>query len=159
MLDITAEGKRAFAGWDDFLRTVTLGAKAGTAPAIVVTSHLDIAAWSQSRYELSVEDYLDLDAWPMSNVYPNFMDIASFGRAQWGIPQDAESRQFFLWKDTMKKIDYSDADLEALPTKVQPGEDTMQNMLPDAKKATEMCLVEPGYGWYPACRTGRTMRN
>jgi inositol-phosphate transport system substrate-binding protein len=153
-LDITVEGKRDFAGWDEFKQAVTLGAEAGTAPAIVVTSHLDIAPWSQAGYIVPVEDYLDLDAWPLSNVYPNLMEIASFGGVQWGIPQDAESRPFFFWKDTMKKIGYSDADLEALPAKVQAGEYTLQDMLADARKATEMGLVEPGYGWYPRVSNG-----
>jgi inositol-phosphate transport system substrate-binding protein len=67
-LDITVAGKRAFASWDDLKQAVTPGAKAGTAPAIVVTSHLDIAAWSRAGHVVPVEDYLDLDAWPLSNV-------------------------------------------------------------------------------------------
>jgi inositol-phosphate transport system substrate-binding protein len=153
-LDITVEGKRDFAGWDEFKQAVTLGAEAGTAPAIVVTSHLDIAPWSQAGYIVPVEDYLDLDAWPLNNVYPNLMEIASFGGVQWGIPQDSESRPFFFWKETMKKIGYSDADLEAMPAKVQSGEYTLRNMLDDAKKATEMGLVEPGYGFYPRVSNG-----
>lgn len=153
-LDITVDGKRDFSGWDEFKQAVTLGAEAGTAPAIVVTGHLDIAPWSQARYIVPVEDYLDLDAWPLSNVYPNLMDIASFGGVQWGIPRDAESRPFLFWKDTMKKTGYSDADLDALPGRVQSGENTLQNMLEDAKKATEMGLVEPGYGWYPRVSNG-----
>jgi inositol-phosphate transport system substrate-binding protein len=153
-LDITVEGKLDFADWDEFKQAVTLGAEAGTAPSIVVTSHLDIAPWSQAGYIVPVEDYLDLDAWPLNNIYPNLMDIASFGGVQWGIPQDAESRPFFFWKETMKKIGYSDADLEALPGRVESGDYTLANMLEDAKKATEMGLVEPGYGWYPRVSNG-----
>ncbi len=153
-LDIIVEGKRDFSGWDEFKQAVTLGAEAGTAPAIVVTSHLDIAPWSQAGYIVPVEDYLDLDAWPLNDVYPNLMEIASLDGVQWGIPQDSESRPFFFWKDTMKKIGYSDADLAALPAKVLSGEYTLRNMLDDAKKATEMGLVEPGYGWYPRVSNG-----
>ena len=44
-LNITVEGKRDFDGWDGFKQAVTLGAEAGNAPNIVVTSHLDIAPW------------------------------------------------------------------------------------------------------------------
>ncbi|MEL0304081.1 MAG: extracellular solute-binding protein, partial [Rhodobiaceae bacterium] len=103
-LNITVDGRRDFSGWDEFKQGVTLGAEAGTAPSIVVTSHLDIAPWSQAGYIVAVEDYVDLDAWPLNNVYPNLMEIASAGGTQWGVPQDAESRPFFFWTDTLAKL-------------------------------------------------------
>ncbi len=154
VLNITVDGKYDFGGWDDFKQAVTLSAEAGNPPNIVVTSHLDIAPWSKAGYVVPVEDYLDLDAWPLNNVYPNLMQIAAYEGTQWGIPQDSESRPFFFWKDTMKKLGYSDADLDALPTKIAAREYTLQDMLADAKKATEMGLVEPGYGFYPRVSNG-----
>ena len=39
----------------------------------MVTSHLDIAPWSTAGYIVPVEDYVDLDAWPLNNVYPNLI--------------------------------------------------------------------------------------
>ena len=153
-VSITVEGKRDFAGWDDFKQAVTLAAESGTAPAIVVTSHLDIAPWSQAGFIVPVEDYLDLDAWPLNDIYPNLMEIASYDGVQWGLPQDAESRPFFFWKDTMKGIGYSDDDIAALPAKVEAGEYTLANVLEDAKKAVEMGLVEEGYGFYPRVSNG-----
>ena len=153
-VSITVEGKRDFAGWDDFKQAVTLAAESGTAPAIVVTSHLDIAPWSQAGFIVPVEDYLDLDAWPLNDIYPNLMEIASYDGVQWGLPQDAESRPFFFWKDTMKGIGYSDDDIAALPAKVEAGEYTLANVLEDAKKAVDMGLVEEGYGFYPRVSNG-----
>ncbi len=153
-LNITVEAKRDFGGWDEFKQAVTLAAEAGTAPAIVVTSHLDIAPWSQAGYIVPVEDYLDLDAWPLNDIYPNLMQIAAYDGVQWGLPQDAESRPFFFWKETMKGIGYSDADIDALPAKVASGEYTLQNVLVDAKKAVDMGLVEEGYGFYPRVSNG-----
>lgn len=153
-LNITVDGRRDFAGWDEFKQGVTLGAEAGTAPSIVVTSHLDIAPWSQAGYIVAVEDYVDLDAWPLSNVYPNLMEIASAGGTQWGIPQDAESRPFFFWRETLSQIGYSEDDIDALPGKVASGEYTLANVLEDAKKAVDMGLVEAGYGFYPRVSNG-----
>jgi len=95
-LSITVEGRRDFTGWDQFKQGITLGAEAGTAPNIVVTSHLDIAPWSQAGYIVAIEDYVDLDSWPLNNVYPNLMEIASYAGTQWGVPQDAESRRSLL---------------------------------------------------------------
>lgn len=153
-LNITVDGRRDFAGWDEFKQGVTLGAEAGTAPSIVVTSHLDIAPWSQAGYIAAIEDYVDLDAWPLSNVYPNLMEIAASGGTQWGVPQDAESRPFFFWRETLTQLGYSEDDIDALPEKVAKGEYTLANVLEDAKKAVDMGLVEEGYGFYPRVSNG-----
>ena len=153
-LNITVEGKRDFGGWEEFKQGVTLAAEAGTAPNIVVTSHLDIAPWSQAGYIIPAEDYLDFDAWPLNDIYPNLLEIAAYNGIQWGLPQDAESRPFFFWKDTMRGIGYSDDDIAALPGKVASGEYTLQNVLEDAKKAVDAGLVGEGYGFYPRPSNG-----
>lgn len=153
-LNITVEGKRDFDGWESFKQAVALGAEAGTAPNIIVTSHLDIAPWSTAGYIVPVEDYLDLDAWPLNNVFPNLMEIAAYEGAQWGVPQDAESRPMFAWRETLAGIGYDDAAIDALPAKIESGEYTLYNMLDDAKKAVEAGLVEEGYGFYPRVSNG-----
>jgi len=153
-LTITVDSKSDFANWDDFKQAVTLSAEADNPPNIVVTSHLDIAPWSQAGYLAAVEDYVDLDAWPLNNIYPNLMEIASFNGVQWGVPQDAESRPFFFWKDTMRAIGYSDEEIDALPQRVADGDYTLANVLEDAKKAVEMGVVDEGYGFYPRVSNG-----
>ena len=153
-ITITVDYKWEFGGWAEFKQAVTLAAEAGDAPEIVVTSHLDIAPWSQAGYIVPVEDYLDLDAWPLSDVYPNLMDIASFGGVQWGVPQDAESRPFFFWRAHMKALGYTDQQIDALPEAVLNGEYTLRNVLEDAKRAVEMDLVEEGKGFYPRVSNG-----
>ena len=153
-LNITVDGRWDFAGWAEFKQGVTLAAEAGEAPTIVVTSHLDIAPWSEAGYIVPVEDYVDLDAWPLNNVYPNLMEIAAFDGVQWGVPQDAESRPFFYWIETMEALGYSEDDIEALPERVAVGEYTLRDMLADATRAVEMGLVEEGYGFYPRVSNG-----
>ena len=148
-INITVEGKRDFGGWGEFKQAVTLAAEDGSAPNIVVTSHLDIAPWSQAGYIVPVEDYLDMDAWPLNDIYSNLMEIAAYNGIQYGVPQDAESRPFFFWRECLKGIGYSDSDIDALPSKVASGEYTLANVLEDAKKAVSMGLVEEGYGFYP----------
>jgi inositol-phosphate transport system substrate-binding protein len=152
-LNITVE-KTPYNGWDDFKQALTLAAEAGNAPNIVATGHEDIAPWSQSGLIVPIEDYLDFDAWPLSDIYPNLVEIASYGGVIYGVPQDAESRPFFFWKPHMKAIGYTDADLDGLAAKVQAGEYTLANVLEDAKKMQDMGLVEPGYGFYPRASNG-----
>ncbi|MDX1737247.1 MAG: extracellular solute-binding protein, partial [Alphaproteobacteria bacterium] len=114
-LNITVEGKSDFGGWKEFKQAITLSAESGQAPNIVVTSHLDIAPWSQAGFIAPVEDYVDMDAWPINNIYGNLLEISSYNGVTYGLPQDAESRPFFFWKDTMRKLGYSDDQIEALP--------------------------------------------
>jgi inositol-phosphate transport system substrate-binding protein len=153
-ISINVENMWEFGGWAEFKQAVTLAAESGDAPEIVVTSHLDIAPWSQAGYIVPVEDYLDLDAWPLSDVYPNLMDIASFNGVQWGVPQDAESRPFFFWREHMRAIGYTDEEIDALPERVLAGDYTLQNVLDDATRAVEMGLVEEGMGFYPRVSNG-----
>ena len=84
-INITVEGKRDFGGWGEFKQAVTLAAEDGSAPNIVVTSHLDIAPWSQAGYIVPVEDYLDMDAWPLNDIYDNLMEIAAYNGIQYGL--------------------------------------------------------------------------
>ncbi len=141
-LKITVKKKSTFNGWDEFKQAVTLAAESGTAPNIVVTGHEDIAPWAQSGLIVPIEDYVDLDSWPLNGIYPNLMEIASYQGTVYGVPQDAESRPFFFWIPHMKAIGYSDADIAALPDKVQKGEYTLENVLDDAKKMQDKGLVE-----------------
>ncbi len=69
-------------------------------------------------------------------------------------PRTLSPVRFFFWKDSLKKIGYSDADIEALPEKVENKEYTLANVLADAKKAVDMGVVEKGYGFYPRPSNG-----
>lgn len=146
--------KTPYSGWEEFKQALTLAAEAKKAPNIVATGHEDIGPWAQAGLIVPVEDYVDLDSWPLSDIYPNLMAIASFNGAVYGIPQDAESRPFFFWKPHMKAIGYTDADIDALPAKVESGEYTLKNALEDAKKMQDKGLVEAGYGFYPRNSNG-----
>ncbi len=152
-LNITVEGK-SYDGWEEFKQGVTLSAESGDAPNIVVTGHEDIGPWAQSGLIVPIEDYIDLDAWPVNDIYDNLIEISSFEGIVYGLPQDAESRPFFFWKEHMRGIGYSDADIDALPGKVQSGEYTLQNVIEDAKKMQDAGLVEAGYGFYPRVSNG-----
>ncbi len=153
-LNIQVEKRRDFGGWDQFKQAFTLAAEAGKAPNIAVTSHLDIAPWTQAGYIVPIEDYIDIDSWPTNNIYPNLISIARLGNVQWGIPQDSESRPMFFWRDTMRKIGYSDAQIDALPERVATGDYTLHDVLEDAKKAVNAGIVEKGYGFYPRVSNG-----
>lgn len=152
-LSITVVGK-PFEDWSAFKQAVTLGAEAGTAPHIVVSGHEDIASWAQSGLIVPIEDYVDVDSWPINDIYPNLLEISSFEGTLYGLPQDAESRPFFVWREYLTAIGYSDAQIDALPADIRSGAYTLENVLEDAKKIQDAGLVEPGYGFYPRASNG-----
>ena len=83
-----------------------------------------------------------MDSWPINNIYANLLEIASFQDQLWGIPQDAESRPFFFWKDHMRAIGYSDAELDGLAESIRKGTYTLNNVLENAKKMQDAGLVD-----------------
>ena len=153
-LNITVETKYDFDGWGGFKQAVTLAAEANKAPHIVVTGHEDIAPWSQSGLIRPIENYVDFDTWPLSDLFENLVEIASYEGTIYGVPQDAESRPFFAWIPHLKAIGYSKADIRALPGKILSGNYTLYDVLDDAKKIQDAGLVKPGYGFYPRVSKG-----
>ena len=133
-LNIIVETKYDFDGWGGFKQAVTLAAEANKAPHIVVTGHEDIAPWSQSGLIRPIENYVDFDTWPLSDLFENLVEIASFEGTIYGVPQDAESRPFFAWIPHLKAIGYSKADIRALPGKILSGNYTLYDVLDDAKE-------------------------
>jgi inositol-phosphate transport system substrate-binding protein len=148
---------RSFAGsqtWQQLKQGFSLAVEAGQGPHIIVGGHEDIPVWGSAGLILPIEDHVDLEAWPFSDVFPSLWPIMSWNGQIWGVPQDAESRPFFGWKPHLKAIGYSDADIAALPGKIKSGQYTLQNVLEDAKKIQDKGLVEKGYGFYPRATKG-----
>ena len=152
-INITVD-KKLYDGWDDFKQAVTLAAESGNAPHIVVTGHEDIAPWANAGIIRKMEDLIDMEAWPVNDIFPNLIEIASYEGAVYGLPQDAESRPFFAWIPHMKAIGYSDADIAALPERVASGDYTLYDVIEDAKKMQDKGVVQPGYGFYPRVSNG-----
>ena len=152
-IQITVDTK-TYSGWDDFKLAVTLAAESGTAPHIVVTGHEDIAPWAQAGIIRKIEDLVDMDAWPINDIFPNLIEIASYEGAVYGLPQDAEARPLFFWIPHLKAIGYSDAEIAALPESVATGEYTLYDVLEDAKRIQDKGLVAAGYGFYPRVSNG-----
>nr|WP_210287958.1 extracellular solute-binding protein [Martelella radicis] len=152
-VNITIEHQE-WTGWDDFKQAVTLAAEAGNAPNIIVSGHEDIGPWSRSGLLRPVEDYVDFDAWPLSQIYPNLIDIASYDGVVWGLPQDAEARPFFFSRAHLAEIGYSQEDIDALPQRVQDGEYTLYDMLDDAKAMQDKGVVAERRGFMPRVNNG-----
>ncbi len=143
---------QAFSGaqtWQKLKQGFSLAVEAGKGPHIIVGGHEDIPIWGRAGLIQAVEDIVDLEQWPFSDVYPNLWPMMTYDGRVWGVPQDAECRPFFGWIPHLKAIGYSDSEIEGLPAKIQSGRYTLRDVLRDAKKIQDAGLVAKGYGFYP----------
>lgn len=152
-LTITIEGQ-AWSGWDDFKQAVTLAAESGDAPDIIVSGHEDLGPWSQAGILRPVEDWVYFDQWPLNDLYPSLIDVATYNGVVWGIPQDAEARIMFWNIDGLKAIGWTDAQVAALPQRVIDGDYTLYTMLDDLKAMQDAGVIEAGQGFQPRVKNG-----
>jgi inositol-phosphate transport system substrate-binding protein len=135
--------------WQQMKQAFALAVESGKGPHLIVAGHEDIAVWGRAGLIQPAEEYIDLEAWPFIEVFPNLWPVMSWNGQVWGIPQDAEARPLFAWKPHLRAIGYSDADIAALPGRIERGEYRLRHVLEDARKIQEMGLVDKGYGFYP----------
>lgn len=140
---------QSWSGWDDFKQAVTLAAESGSGPEIIVSGHEDIGPWSQAGLIRPIQDFVYFDSWPLNQIYPNLYDVATYNGVIWGIPQDAEARVMFFNRDALKAIGWSDAQIDALPERVEKGEYTLYDMLKDLKAEQDKGAIKPGMGFNP----------
>ncbi|MEE9610719.1 MAG: extracellular solute-binding protein, partial [Desulfatiglandales bacterium] len=155
-IHVTVEEQRWHGGgsWQKFKQAFSLAIEAGKGPHIVVSGHEDIPIWGRAGQIQPIEELIDLEQWPLSDIHSNLWDVTYWHGTIWGIPQDAESRPFFGWIPHLKAIGYTDDQIESLPGKVLSGEYTLYDVLEDAKKIQDKGLVQKGYGFYPRVSNG-----
>ena len=142
------------AAWQKLKQAFALAIESGKGPHIVVAGHEDIAVWGKAGLIQPIEELVDLEAYPFSDVFPNLWPIMSWNGQVWGVPQDAESRPLFAWIPHLKAIGYSETDIEDFPDRIRKGDYTLTDMLGDAKKIQDKGLVRPGNGFYPRPNKG-----
>ncbi|NDV01082.1 ABC transporter substrate-binding protein [Pseudoroseicyclus tamaricis] len=152
-LSITVESQ-AWSGWDDFKQAFTLASEAGNAPDLIVSGHEDIGPWSEAGLIVPIEDYVYLDTWPLSSIYPNLIDVASFNGQIWGIPQDAEARVMYWSIPALEAIGWSEDEIASLPDRILNGEFTLYDMLDALKAMQDDGVLEPGMGFGPRVSNG-----
>jgi inositol-phosphate transport system substrate-binding protein len=135
------------ADWGDYKTEFELASEAGEAPDIVCSGHEHIGDWATAGYLIDITG--------MIGDYPEFADVidslwtsTELGGKRWGVPQDAEARQFYYSKILLSELGWSDDDIESLDERVAAGEFTLQDMFDTAAEAVEKGIVEPGDGWW-----------
>lgn len=133
--------------WDDYRRRLLLAFAAGSAPDIIQSSHLDISTWSDAGYLLPLQDHLaSYDAF--DDVVDSLWSFVTYKGSVWGVPNTPEARPFYYNTTLLGELGWSEAEIEALPGRIQRGEFTWDDVIEVGKAAVAAGVVEPGHGYW-----------
>jgi len=145
---IKVEATPDSAGWADYKKKVLLAFEGKTAPDIILSGHEDIAPWSENGYILALDDLIKKYSATTDNIIPTLWKSTEYKGKRWAIPQDTEARPMFWSKPVLKKMGWSDADINALPEKIKTGQFTLDDLVKTAKEAQDKGFVAKGDGFW-----------
>jgi len=131
--------------WSEYKKKFYLAFEAGDAPDIYLTGHEDIGFLAANGYIIPLDDYIR-KYWDVVyyDVIPTLWEAVKYKGKIWGVPQDTEARHLYFRKDILRKMGWSEAEIEELPKKIERGEFTLQDLLEVAKEAVDKGLVKRG---------------
>ena len=150
---VKIEGDFWTQSWGDYKKRFLMAMEAGKGPDIYCTGHEDVATHAEAGYIIPLDDYVK-EYWDTVyyDIIPTLWDAVKYKGKIWAIPQDTEARPLYFRKDILKKLGWTDAEIEELPKKIEKGEFTIDDMVEVAKQAVDAGLVE--YGLVHRCSPG-----
>ncbi len=114
-------------------------------PDILCTGHEMIAPYATAGFIRPLDDLIK-EYWDMTygDIVPSLWDSVRYKGKIWGIPQDTEARLFWYRKDVLRKMGWSEDDIDAIPKRVVDGEFTLDDLAHLAKKMQASGLVKWG---------------
>ncbi|MGG5252660.1 sugar ABC transporter substrate-binding protein [Neobacillus sp. SM06] len=128
--------------WDDYAKQFMLAFKAKKAPDIYATGHENIGWLEDGNYILPLDNLKKSKEY--ADVYPSLWQAVTYKDKIWGAPQDTEARPVFYNKDILKKLGWTDEQINNLPELVKKGEFTLDDMTKLAEEAKVKGLAEYG---------------
>jgi inositol-phosphate transport system substrate-binding protein len=113
-------------------------------PDIFVLAHEWTGAFAQAGYAWNLEEHIKKNPELYDDVIASLWQAVSYKGARYGVPQDSEVRMLFLNNDDMRKLGMSDADIAALPAKVDAGQFTANDLCDLAGQAVQKGAAKYG---------------
>jgi len=136
------------AGWGDYKKKVLLAFEGKTAPDIILSGHEDVAPWSENGYILALDDLIKKYASTYDNIIPSLWKSTEYKGKRWAIPQDTEARPLFWSKPALKKLGWTDQQINDLPERIKKGDFTAYDILETAKQLQDKGVVAKGNGFW-----------
>ena len=131
--------------WAEFKQRVLMGFQSKQPFDILCSGHDDIGAWANAGYIMPLDEFVK-KYWDETyyDIIPSLWEAMKFKGKIYGIPQDTEARPFYINKIVLKKLGWSDEQINALPEKIAKGEFTLEDFVEVAKEAVSKGLVKWG---------------
>jgi len=126
-----------------YLEKLTAAFAAGEAPDIIAMK--DLATLVEGGYVISLDDYVKKYWTLVEDVYPTLWKAVKYKDKIWALPQDTEARPLYFRKDVLRKLGWSEEEINALPEKIRKGEVTLLDLIKVAKEAMAKGLVQWGF--------------
>ncbi len=131
--------------WSEFKQRVLFGFQSKQKFDILCSGHDDIGAWAEAGYIMPLDDLVK-KYWNevYYDIIPSLWNAVKYKGKIYGIPQDTEARPFYINKQVLKKLGWSDEEIKALPEKIAKGEFTLEDFVEVAQEAVKKGLVKWG---------------
>ncbi|MCD6369610.1 MAG: extracellular solute-binding protein [Thermoproteales archaeon] len=117
--------------------------EAGEAPDII--SGIDMVEAAEAGWIISLDEYVNKYKDLLADIPSHLWDAVKYKGKIWGVPQDVASQVFYFRKDVLRKLGWSEDEINALPSKIMSGEITWDDLAAIAKEAMDKGLVEWGF--------------
>lgn len=120
--------------------------EAGEAPDIFAykTIYPGTIKMIEEGYIVPLDEYVEKYRVLLADIYPKFWEFVTYKGKIWGLPQDTEARPLYFRKDVLRKLGWTEEEIEALPERIRAGEWTLEDLIKVAKEAMEKGLVKWG---------------
>jgi inositol-phosphate transport system substrate-binding protein len=148
--EIRIGGEYSTAAWSDYRTKLQNALSAGAAPDIFIEAHHAVAPLSEAGWILALDDFVkQYWDWGYNDFIDGLWSSVRYKGKIYAIPQDTEARPIYYRKDLLKKLGWSDTEIEEMPNRILKGDFTFQDMLETAAEAVSKGVVQPGYGiWH-----------
>ena len=150
---VQLEGTHEDRPWDEYKQRFILAAEAGKAPDIILSGHEDVAPWAAAGHIIPLDEYVR-DHPVYQDIFPKLWESVTLDGKIWGIPQDTEARPLYFWKSHLKKLGWTDEQIEALPEKIRQGEFILDDLLDTAKQLQDKGIVPAGQAFWTRGQPG-----
>ncbi|MCJ8140840.1 ABC transporter substrate-binding protein [Falsirhodobacter halotolerans] len=125
-------------GWDDLALENLKAFAVGQGPDISVIAHEWVGQYAQAGYAMDMGPEIAAKPWVYGDILPVLWDSAKAADGQvYGIPQDAEIRMFFYNKDMLRELGKDEAFIEGLPSAVEAGDFTLDDLTALSKEVVD----------------------
>jgi inositol-phosphate transport system substrate-binding protein len=132
-------------GWAEETTRLLRAFAAGEGPDIYAIAHEFVGQFAKAGHALILDDMIKKYPDTYNDFFPSqWVSVKHRGRI-YGIPQDTEARMIYFRIDRLRQFGWSDAQIKALPGRVEKGDFTLTDMAELAQQIKDKGLVDWGF--------------